>query len=127
MKNKITKSLLAFLLLIPFRLPVSILFIHFFQWIIGVTTNDQIPNDILATNVIVTKLVYNIALSAWFVYNIEVFSREKFNRKAIQKDYSDKSVEQIAYWWTIVIGLILVGFIIIDAISVHNIFYYTKP
>lgn len=127
MKNKITTSLIVFLLLIPLRLPISILFIHFFQWLIGMTTKEVIPDGILATNVIVTKLVYNIALSAFFIYTIEVFSREKYGRKArmydsIYKKYDDS----IMYWWIVPIGILLLSFIIIDAISVYDIFFITK-
>jgi hypothetical protein len=124
MKNKLTITLLAFLLLIPLRLPISILFIHFFEWIIGLTThNEIIPKDILATNIIVSKLVYNIAISAMFIVNLELLSREKFGRKAQSKDYSDRVKDEPVYWWIVPIGILLVAFIIIDGISVYNIFF----
>lgn len=126
MKNKITISLFLFLLLIPFRLPISILFIHFFQWIIGITSNEVIPQGVVATNVIITKLVYNIALSSFFLYNIEMFSREKFGRKAKTKDYRDQDVDATVYWWIVPIGILLLAFIIIDGISVYDIFFFSK-
>jgi len=125
MKNKLTTSILLFLILIPFRLPVSILFIYFFQWIIGVTTNEVIPQGILATNVIVSKIVYNIAIASWFLYTIETFSREKFGRKAQSNAYSTIKDEPF-YWWVIPIGLLLIAFVIIDGISVYDIFFLTK-
>jgi hypothetical protein len=124
MKNKLTITLIAFLLLIPLRLPISILFIHFFEWILGLTTTQEaIPKDILATNIIISKLVYNIALSAFFIVNIELFSREKFGRKARVTSYSGKTEDQPIYWWIVPIGILLVAFIIIDGISVYNIFF----
>ncbi len=124
MKNKLTITLLAFLLLIPLRLPISILFIHFFEWVIGLTISGEIiPKDILATNIIVSKLVYNIAISAMFIVNLELFSREKFGRKAQTKDYRDTIKEEPVYWWIVPIGILLVAFIIIDGISVYNIFF----
>lgn len=122
MKNKLITSLTVFLLLIPFRLPISILFVKFFKWIIGVSTTEVIPEGVLATNVIVTKIVYNIALSAVFLYNIEMFSREKLGRKAMDSNYPIKP-ERDFYWWVAVIGLLLCVFIVIDAFSVNDIFF----
>lgn len=118
MKNKITTIIISFLLLIPFRLPISILFIKFFQWIISVTTNEAIPVDILATNVIVTKLIYNIAISASFIYTLEVLSREKNGRKA---HFADETAA--LYWWNFLLIIPLIAFIIIDSISIYSIFY----
>lgn len=124
MKNKLTITLVAFLLLIPLRLPVSILFIHFFEWILGITTKEIIPKDVLATNIIVSKFVYNIAISALFLVNLEMFSREKMGRKAKMFDsYKKQFVYQACYWWVVPIGMLLFAFIIIDAISVYNIFF----
>jgi len=124
MKNKLTITIIAFLLLIPLRLPISILFIHFFEWIIGRTMSGEvIPKDILATNIIVSKFVYNIAISAMFIVNLELFSREKFGRKAQMKNYRRENVEEPIYWWIVPVGILLVAFIIIDGISVYNIFF----
>lgn len=118
MKNKLTIAITVFLILIPLRLPISILFIHFFEWILAITPHQEvIPLNVLATNVIVSKMIYNIALSALFIYNIEKFSIEKLKRKA--KDSYGESV----YWWTIAIGILLVAFIVIDGISVYKIFF----
>ena len=125
MKNKITTSILCFLLLIPFRLPISILLIKFFNWIIGITTTEIIPQGILATNVIITKLIYNIAISCIFVYSLETFSRQKFGRKAKIKNFNSYD-EMPVYWYIIPIIIILVGFIIVDGISVYDIFFYSK-
>ena len=124
MKNKLTISIIAFLLLIPLRLPISILFIHFFEWIIALTTgNEYIPKDILATNIIVSKLVYNIAISALFIVSLELFARDKLKRKAQTVDYYGHITPEPIYWWIIPIGILLVAFIIIDGISVYNIFF----
>lgn len=117
-KNKLILTLLIFLVLIPLRLPVSILFIYFFEWILALTTHEVIPKNILATNIIVSKLVYNIALSVWFLINIELFSRQFFGRKA-KSEGKDDSV----YWYVVVMGIMLIVFIIIDAISINEIFF----
>jgi len=115
MKNKLTVTLLVFLLLVPLRLPVSILFIRFFKWVLGETTSMPLPVDVVATNVIATKTVYNIALSIYFIYNIEMISREQLNRKAAGvEDY---------YWWTVAIGIMLLVFVIMDAVNINSIFF----
>jgi len=118
MKNKLMITLVLFLILIPLRLPISILFIQFFEWIVNVTATKEIPNNTLATNVIVSKVIYNIALSSYFVYNIEKFSIEKFGRRA-----KDQFKTEQVYWWTVVISILLFVFIIIDAVSINDIFF----
>lgn len=122
MKNKLLTTLIIFLFLIPFRLPISILFIRFFKWLLNETTRNDLPHDVLATNIIVTKLVYNLALSSAFLYNIEMFSRQKYGRKARTKDYKDYE-DQLFYWWVIPIGIMLLAFVIMDAINVNQIFF----
>lgn len=124
MKNKLTITIIAFLLLVPLRLPISILFIHFFEWIIGLTTSGEIiPKDTLATNIIVTKLVYNIVISVLFTINIEMLSREKMGRNARTKIYGEDVEIQPIYWWIVPIVIMLIIFICIDAVSVYNIFF----
>ena len=86
-------------------------------------SGEVIPKDILATNIIVSKFVYNIAISAMFIVNLELFSREKFGRKAQMKNYRRENVEEPIYWWIVPVGILLVAFIIIDGISVYNIFF----
>lgn len=118
MKNKLILLLLLFLLLIPLILPISILFIKFFEWLINITTSDHIPDYTLAANIIVSKIIYNISICVYFIYNIETLSREKLKRKP--KQYNE---ETTCYWWTLSISIILLIFIIIDAISVNEIFF----
>lgn len=88
-----------------------------FNWI-ALITGDEIPKEVLASNVIITKLAYNICLSAWFLYNLERFSREKLGRKA-----RGISREEPFYWWSFIVGLILFIFLIFDGVSVYKIFY----
>lgn len=124
MKNKLLITLIVFLLLVPFRLPVSILFIRFFRWLLGETTSTPLPPDTIATNIIVTKLVYNLALSVAFLYNIEMISRQRMGRNpkdgAPESRYSDNT---FCYWWCIPIGAMLLAFIIMDAININQIFF----
>ena len=122
MKNKLITTLVTFLLLVPFRLPISILFIRFFKWILGETTNTPLPHDVVASNVIVTKLVYNLALSILFLYEIEMISRQRMGRKSNDGVTFGKN-EQLVYWWCIPIGALLLTFIIMDCININSIFF----
>ena len=125
MKNKLTITIIAFLLLVPLRLPISILFINLFEYIISATTSSKIPIGILATNVILSKVVYNIIISILFVINIEYISREKYGRKARTKvTYpTDSYKEEAISWWIVPISMLLLVFIIVDAVSIHTLFY----
>ncbi len=125
MKNKITKLIVIFLLLIPFRLPISVLFVRALNAIVHLT-DANVPKETLATNVIITKLMYNLVLSIFFLYTVEKISREALGRKAqIDGGYSVnyKKVDYSFYWWIVPIGIILLAFIIVDSIAVYSVFY----
>lgn len=121
MKNKLLITVIIFLLLVPFRLPISILFIRFFKWILGETTSVPLPLDVVSTNVIVTKLVYNLVLSSIFLYNIEMISRQQKGRKATEG--SSYPTESPFYWWCVPIGIMLFAFVIMDAININSVFF----
>lgn len=120
-KNKLFVALGIFLVLIPLRLPISILLVNLFNYIVAETT-ETVPISIIATNVIITKIIYNIALSSWFIYTIEILSRNYYGRKANVKG-KDSLVDIGCYWWTPLIAIALLLFIIVDAISVYSVFY----
>lgn len=101
-KSNIFWIITSFLLLIPFRLPITILFIKLLNNI-ATLEGTVISNDILSANVLVTKLIYNIVFSILFVINIEKQSRIIMGRKA-RSGYNYKEEEPL-YWWT---GLLIV-------------------
>ncbi len=121
-KNKLLTAILLFLLIVPFRLPISVLFIYAFEHILNLASSTAIPEGIRALNVVTSKIIYNIAISSAFIYNIEMYSREKKGRKAIGS-FKD---EEICYWWVVVLAILMFSFIIIDGFSVYQIFYF-KP
>lgn len=112
--TKLTKLIIGFLLLFPFRLPISILMIKAFNSIVFLT-GEEIPKQVLCTNVIVTKIVYNVVVGAWFVYTIEKLSREKLGR--------NPNLKEPCFYWTFLVSILLVAFTIIDAVSTYQIFY----
>jgi len=123
MKNKkLIKVLVIFLLLVPFRLPISVLLIELFTLIANIGTID-IPDDVMLGNIIVTKLIYNITLSVVMIYNIEYLSRDILSRKAIYVDYSVPK-EKNVFWWTIVLGILSLAYIIYDGVATYQIAEY---
>jgi len=122
MKNrKIIISIVVFLLLIPFRLPVSIGIIEMFNYMATITKNN-LPLGILSANIIVTKLVWDVALSGSFIYNIELISRE-IKGRAPMHTYSQEDPNSM-YWWTVLILVSMVAYIIFDLVQSHSLFYY---
>ncbi len=95
-KTKLFIAIFSFLLLIPFRLPISVLLIDMFNSIAQIG-GKEIPLDILRANVTITKIVYNLILSSIMVYNIEHLSRGIMCRKS----------DETFYWWTGILGILL--------------------
>lgn len=116
MNKKIIILVIAFLLLVPFRLPIGVLFIRLITDIANIT--GDLTASILVANVVVTKLIYNIALSVISVYNIEMLSRSIKGRKAI-----DCSSESGMYWWTGVSLGFYVVYMIFDTVNTYHLFF----
>lgn len=116
MNKKIIYLIFSFLLLIPFRLPIAVIFINLISYIANLT--GELPHNILRSNVIVTKTIYNIALSSISIFNIETLSRKILKRRSREFMY-DKTA---AYWWTFIIGILLLSYMIYDAISTHQLY-----
>lgn len=122
MNKKIAKLVFGFLLLVPFRLPISILLIKAFNYI-AVLGGEPIPVNVLAWNVIITKMIYNLTVAIWFVYQIEIVSREKLDRNPKGNSNHIAGNYPPCYWWTFCLCVILLTFICFDAVSVYWIFY----
>jgi hypothetical protein len=69
MKKQIIISVIIFLALIPFRLPISVILIKGFTWINTMSTSG-LTLGILSSNVAMTKGVYDAILSAFFLVNV---------------------------------------------------------
>lgn len=88
-KKKLSLSILSFLLLVPFRLPISVLLIKLFNSIAQLE-GTKLSLEILRANVLCTKIIYNLFFSAIMVYSIEIMSRDIKGRKS----------NEPLYWWT---------------------------
>ena len=40
-----------------------------------------------------------------------------------RKEAQGKPKDEPVYWWVVVIGMLLIAFIVIDGVSVYNIFF----
>lgn len=118
MNRKVLLLIITFLLLIPFRLPIGVAFIMLTTTIAELA--GSISDKILAANVVVTKLIYNMILSSISVYNIEMLSISVKGRRAQEGIVSPSDT---IYWWTIVIGIILASYIIFDVLTTYDLFY----
>jgi len=115
MKTKrIFLTIISFLLLIPFRLPISVLLIKLLNNIAQIE-GTILSSDILAANVIVTKLVYDITLSALLVYNIEKQTIDIKGRKA--------KTELNIYVTTGLLIAFLFCYIIFDCVWTYDLFH----
>ena len=109
MKNKIYILIGTFLLLVPFRLPISVLLINLFNYI-ATTGTDGLPLEVLRGNVLVTKGVYALAMAVMFQVNIDKVLRET-------TDYDAEPA------WPHMIGCVVwFAYIIYDLHSTSSIF-----
>ena len=70
MKKHAIISVALFILLVPFRLPISVLLIKLFTYIAS-TTGEILPDDIMAANVCVTKGFYTAIVSFALILSIK--------------------------------------------------------
>ena len=111
-RSSIFWIILSFLLLIPFRLPITILFIRLLNNI-ATLEGTAISSDILSANILVTKLIYNLVFSILFIINIEKQSRIIMGRHA-RSGYDDRNKEAM-YWWTALLIAFWSAYLIFDA------------
>ena len=75
MKNKIYILIGTFLLLVPFRLPISVLLINTFNYL-AMLGGGEIPVEVLRGNVVVSKLVYAVTFSIIFIVKLRSVIRD---------------------------------------------------
>ncbi len=122
MKNfKIIRIILTTLLLIPFRLPISVLLIKGFTYI-ATLGGTGIPTEILGSNVIVTKLVYDLVLVILLVISVEKLSIQVMGRKALHMGR-----DETIYWWTVVLGFLLAIYTAFDMYWTYELFNCMYP
>lgn len=110
---KVYKIVGVFLMLVPFRLPIAVLLINFFNYI-ALLSPGNISQDILMGNVIITKVIYDLAIGVTLLYNVEMLSRD------IREKHYRSSDEW--FWWTWLVLIFMVAYTIIDGIQTATIF-----
>lgn len=115
--NKIWVLVAIFLLLIPFRLPISILIIKSLTFIVVELGGDVVSTNMLAANFIITKFIYNLLLSISFVYKREYIGYRSNSTSPYRTDYKD--VDQ--FWWTILSSILLGCYIIYDCVISYDL------
>ena len=119
-KLKINKKLawlsILFLLIMPFRLPISVGFIKITVHI----TNSvgSIAEWVTFSNVLITKIVYDFIIAAFFVYYFELLSVDIMGRRA------GNGNKKCPYWWTYVIAVLWFIYIIYDVLGTYELLYH---
>ena len=117
MKRQVYFIIASFLLLVPFRLLIGVSMVRLFNYLAQLSSG--LPTSVLAPNVVLTKVIYNIALSCVTIYNIEQLSRKIKGRQAL----SGGSVDS-CYWWTLLVGLFMLFYICFDAVTTYDLFFH---
>ena len=115
-KYQIIKIIIVFLLLIPFRLPVGVLFIKLITDIANIGSYN-LSDSILVANVIVTKVIYNLTLSIISVYNVEMLSKKIYGRNARAGMNDD------IFWWTVLLCIGFFAYIIFDGVNTFDLYF----
>ena len=119
MNKKVITIAVIFLLLIPFRLPISVMFIELISNIANL--KGQLSDDILSANVVVTKVIYNLVLSLWSIWSVELLIREIKKRKPKGWDFPEDS--RPVYLATLLISILYCAYMIFDGITTYYLYY----
>jgi len=147
MNKKIIILLVSFVLMVPFRLPISVLFIDLITNIANMTGN--LTDAILVSNVIVTKIIYDLALAFLAVYNLEMLLRGR--SREVKNLNGGLSIEQITEYnrtvdtwkrkeynfpkradsvdfsgWSALAVCMYAVYIIFDSITTYDLFFVIK-
>lgn len=116
-KLKINKKLIwlsiLFMLILPFRLPISV-------WFISITTSisesvGNVAGWVIISNVLITKIAYDFMIAAFFVYYVESLSVDIMGKRAMN-DGSEYS-----YWWTYLTAVLWFIYIIYDVMGTYEL------
>lgn len=110
MKKHTIISVVSFILLVPFRLPISVLLIKFFTYIANMS-GEALPHTVLASNVCVTKCFYTTIVSFALIMSLRSIIRH-YTKGKIDVDFP-----------TIPIAGVLMCYVIFDVISTDEIYW----
>lgn len=97
MKGKLSKTVISFLLLVPFRLTISVVLIKLFTWTSTVNGED-VPLHVVNASVLTSKICYDLAVSIWLLTSMQKVY--KGLNKSYQKDLKKNNWEPVDnYWW----------------------------
>ena len=123
MNRKIVILVVVFLLFVPFRLPIGVLFIELVTAIANST--GKLSHGILVSNVVVTKIIYDLAFSAISLFNLNKLILEIRPTYIAQTGWdkgNDVASEGIQFetGWGI---LLLIAYTIFDAVTTYSLYY----
>lgn len=117
MNKKLIWLIVIFLLLVPLRLPIAVLFIEGVSYL--ATLAGELSSEILVANVIVTKLIYDTTLAVISIYKVQRLSVQIKGRVARGGIDEDSDM----FWWSFVLIFVLLGYTIFDCITTYDLYY----
>ncbi len=126
MKNKLIKTVVAFLMLVPFRLTISVILIKLFTWTATVN-GEEIPLKVVSASVITSKICYDLALGIYLCLILGKLYKnlDKLALKEIREN--GKLASSDIYWHqpvTIISCLAIAVFIGTDIYLTHELFWF---
>lgn len=105
--------LVSFLLLVPFRLPISVLLIKALNWTATIGSFD-LPLSILCGNVMVSKFIYDAVFSVLFIIGCRNLAHKKWS------DPGSEAVGGVTCAMVILTG----SYLFYDMSSTYELFYF---
>jgi len=121
MKKAIT-PIIAFILLVPFRLPISVIMIKVFNYLAQLE-GTPLNHEILLPNIMLTKILYNITMSSLIIYGVEkAFRKQSKGVYKYKSAYRNEIKTQDLHPWSIVVCVSLILYACFDAYSTYQLY-----
>ena len=85
----------------------------------------EIPREVLIPNIVVSKIIYNLIISTYFIYGVEHLSRDVLGRNPFDSVNEIEMPKSVFYWTGILIVLscIFISFDIYSTLTLLNLTY----
>lgn len=116
MKRKLIKVSIAFLMLVPFRLTISVLLLKLFTLTATIGT-ENLPNEIILASVITSKICYDLFVGIYLLITLySIYDKIGTNKYDNQEDWVIPA--------TIMSSFAVIAFIISDIYLTNKLFWH---
>ena len=122
MKKRLIKTVIAFLLLVPFRLTISVVLISLFTWTATIH-GKSVPNEVISASVLTSKICYDLFVGVWLC--VTTFNIYLSLATTAEKDrYGDLIVKEWYLPATIFTCAGVIAFIASDIYLTNELFWH---